>query len=259
MATTPDGLFFAEYRADNERAVTLALVHGSMDRSTSYFRLRSCLSEFDVIAYDRRGYHRSLGARPPTGDLFRHARDLISLLRGRSAVVFGHSFGADVALAAASLRPDTVAAVMAYEPPMPWAPWWPKRSAGSSALASRSPGEAAENFMRSVLGDARWDRLSERTRSQRRAEGAALVAEMTSIRGAQPIDPASVSVPTVVARGTESHSRHRTSAEVMARLVPGAELVEIEGAGHDAHRTHPDAVAAILRAVVRRSGLDPGS
>jgi pimeloyl-ACP methyl ester carboxylesterase len=163
-----------------------------------------------------------------------------------------------VALAAASRRPGQIRAVLAYEPPAPWLPWWPRRNPGGSDATARGPEEAAETFMRRMIGDARWERLPERTRARRRGEGPALVAEMSSIRAdGAPFDPTQISVPTVIARGELSTSRHRTGAETLGDLIPGAELVEVEGAGHGGHLTHPDSFAACVRRALERSG--PGT
>jgi pimeloyl-ACP methyl ester carboxylesterase len=108
--------------------------------------------------------------------------------------------------------------------------------------------------MRRMIGDARWERLPERTRARRRDEGPALVAEMSSIRAdGAPFDATHISVPTVIARGALSLPHHRTGAGMLAELIPGAELVDVEGAGHGAHLTHPDAFAACVRRVLERA------
>ena len=80
--------------------------------------------------------------------------DLVELLAGRRAVLVGHSYGGNVALAAADHHPDLVAGVAAYETPLSWEPWWPGTTAGSIAVAEAGkPREAAERFMRRILGD----------------------------------------------------------------------------------------------------------
>jgi pimeloyl-ACP methyl ester carboxylesterase len=160
-----------------------------------------------------------------------------------------------MALAAAWRRPEQIRAVVAYEPPAPWLPWWPKRSAGGSAAGARGPEDAAETFMRRMIGDARWERLPERARARRRDEGPALMAEMSSMRdNSAPFDPGQVSVPAIIGRGELSAPHHRRAAGALAGLIPGAELVEVEGAGHGVHLTHPDAFAAIVRRALERSG-----
>ena len=102
------------------------------------------------------------------------------MLDGRSAAVFGHSFGGDIALAAAQRHPDLVRAVGAYEPPMPWEPWWPSATARRKrhrAYQRDGAGAAAEAFMRRMIGDEVWERLPASTRDERRADGPALVGE----------------------------------------------------------------------------------
>jgi pimeloyl-ACP methyl ester carboxylesterase len=259
-ATVPllsSGLYVDERGAASERADLVVLIHGSMDRGPSFSRVVTRLSDLRVLTYDRRGYHRSRHALPLAYTLEEHVDDLFTVLAGRHVVVAGHSYGGAMALAAAWRRPEQIRAVVAYEPPTPWLPWWPKRSAGGSAAGARGPEDAAETFMRRVIGDARWERLPERTRARRRDEGHALMAEMASMRDdGAPFDATRVSVPTVIARGELSAPHHRRGAEALADLIPGAELVEVEGAGHGAHLTHPDAIAAIVRRAVELSESD---
>ncbi len=51
--------------------------------------------------------------------------------------------------------------------------------------------------------------------------------------------------PAVFGRGSESVPHHRASADWLVAHVPDAELIEIDGAAHGAHLTHPDAFAAV--------------
>jgi pimeloyl-ACP methyl ester carboxylesterase len=115
-----------------------------------------------------------------------------------------------------------------------------------------APADAAEAFLRRMVGDARWEALPPRTRELRRKEGTALAAELASVRGstAPPLDPAQLTVPVLVGRGSRSSAHLRRSAEELARAVPGAELSEVEGADHGAHLTHPTEVAAWARRAV---------
>jgi pimeloyl-ACP methyl ester carboxylesterase len=174
---------------------------------------------------------------------------------GRRAVVVGHSYGGDVALLAAIERPDLVAAVGAFEAPMPWAPWWPASSAGSAAMSAPTPADAAEAFMLRVVGERVWTRLPRATREARRAEGETLVAEMASIRTDAPFDPTTVPVPVVCGYGTETEDRHRTSTTCLAEALPDGELLPIEGATHGAHLSHPREFAAFVRRAVERGEL----
>jgi pimeloyl-ACP methyl ester carboxylesterase len=245
----------------------IVLVHGSLDRSTSFARVLRRLDDLHTLVYDRRGYHRSRGARPLNATLDGHIDDLLAVIGDRPAVVIGHSYGGDIALGAA-LRPreaSSIGAVAAYEPPMPWLSVWPKRpaanAAGAPSTATTDPaGEdddaaAAERFFRRMVGDAAWDRLPEAGRAARRADGPALAAELQAIRLTEPpFDVGALAVPAVFARGERSAPRHRQSVAWLVEHTPGAELIEFPGATHGAHLTHPDAFAAMARRALARAG-----
>ena len=256
----------------------VALVHGSMDRSGGMLRVRRLLqASYRVLRYDRRGYARSLGAGPPTS-FDQQVGDLAGLLAGRPAVLVGHSFGGLVCLALAERRPELVRAVLAYEAPKMWAPWWPGSSAGSGALAvaragagagarvatgdapagaqARAPAdeaelgaEAAEWFLRRMIGDAMWERLPAAMRAERRAEGPTLVAEMASVRppAPPPFDAAAIPVTVVAVHGSEARPHHVRATGELARSAPRAELHAIAGAGHGAHLSHPVELADLVR------------
>jgi pimeloyl-ACP methyl ester carboxylesterase len=230
----------------------VVLVHGSLDRGAAFARVvaAEALAGLHTIRYDRRGYGRSIDVGPPAG-LGEHVDDLLAVVGGRPAVVVGHSFGGLVGLVAAVRAPEAVQAVAAFEPPQPWLPWWPGTSAGGAAMEV-APADAAEAFLRRMVGDARWEALPERTRAIRRREGTALAAELASVRSAPvpPLDPSGLTVPLLVGRGTRSSDHLRRSAEELARAVPGAELTELEGADHGAHLTHPAEVAGWARRAV---------
>ncbi len=189
----------------------VVLIHGSLDRSAGMLKLSRRLDQaFRVTRYDRRGYGRSMPCDGPF-DIDAQVADLVDLLRNgdeRSpCVLFGHSYGGNVALATAQRHPDLVAGVAIYESPLPWLPWWPDSTAGADATSwSHDPETAAERFMRRLLGDARWDRLPSATREARRSEGPALVGELDDLRRRR----------AVVARG-DRRSRARRSAASTAR------------------------------------------
>ena len=244
-------LYAVEHHRDRSGPLVV-LVHGGMDRSTSFAGLLRRLTDVHVLAYDRRGYARSRHVRPIARSVSEHAADLLDLVAGRQAVVVGHSYGGDVALVAAIERPDLVHAVAAFEAPTPWMPWWPADTAGERATSAGSPAEAAEAFMRRVVGDRVWERLPARTKAERRAEGEALLAELASIRRGAPFDPAEVKVPVVVGYGTRTESHHRAGSEDLLAHLPDGERFEINGAGHGAHVSHPDAFAAFVRTAVER-------
>jgi pimeloyl-ACP methyl ester carboxylesterase len=236
-------------------APRVVLVHGSLDRSSAFARVARALTDVTTLRYDRRGYGRSLslGAAP---DFDIQVDDLASVVGDEPAVLAGHSLGGVIALTFAARHPERVPAVVAYEAPMPWLPWWPSNTAGSATLTEPgSEPDAAEHFMRRIVGDDRWEALPDRTKAQRRAEGAALVAELRSLRppNPAPYDPAALAVPVIAAHGSRSRPHHQESAQRLASTAPRGELAILEGADHGAHLSHPERFAALVRQALDRA------
>lgn len=242
------------WRREDGDGPAVVLVHGTMDRSSSFGRVARVLDEFRTIRYDRRGYGHSVDLGPPEG-MDQQVDDLLDVIGDQPAMVAGHSYGGTVALAAAARAPELVSGVVAYESPMQWLDWWPRDSAGASAVAAASdPADAAERFMRRMIGDARWMKLPPSTREARRAEGATLIAEMTHARPPSPVpfDPADISQPVIAAHGTEGAAHHARSAQALAEAAPAGELAVVDGAGHGVHLTHPAEFAALVRRLHER-------
>jgi pimeloyl-ACP methyl ester carboxylesterase len=251
----PPGLHALE--DDDPDGPLVVLVHGALDRAASFSRVHALLDDCRVLAYDRRGYNRSRHADPAAVGIEGHVDDLLALIDGRPAVVAGHSYGGNVALAAACRPGSTLQAVVAYEAPTPWRPEWPTDTAGSAAMRAAEgeggPEAVGEWFLRRMIGDEGWARLPERTKADRRAEGETLLAELRSIRERAPFDPAAVPVPVIAAHGSESHAHQCVAAEQLAADVPDGELVVLEGARHGAHLSHPREFADLVRRALARA------
>lgn len=243
------GLWAAETGPDDGRLI--ALVHGSMDRSAGLLRLSRRLDdEYRVLRYDRRGYGRS---RPHDGpfDIDRQVSDLVDLLGGRPAVVFGHSYGGNVALGLADRHPELARAVIVYETPLSWYEWWPGSTAGGLALDGDTDG-AAERFMRRLIGDERWERLPAATRAARRAEGAAMVGELTDLRRRPAWDPARVRCRVLALYGENGADHHQRAMRFLADELPDCRSEMIAGARHFGPNTDADAVAVAVRRFIDR-------
>ncbi len=265
-----DGIWAAESgarRHDGDETRYL-LVHGSLDRSAGLLKLARRLAvSGPVVRYDRRGYGRSLPHDGPfsVDDQVADARAVLDRFDdGRRWVIVGHSYGGNVALALASSRPSSVriGAVAVYEPPLSWMPWWPHVTAGGDAVRlvestggdhhdgdrdDDRDGDAAEAFMRRLIGDARWEHMPSERRAARRREGRALVAELVDLRRAAPWRAETIDVPVLAMAGARSQDHHRRAAREVAALVPSADHVEIDGASHFGPNTHPDATAARIQ------------
>jgi pimeloyl-ACP methyl ester carboxylesterase len=233
----------------------VVLIHGSMDRSAGMLRLsRRLCNDHHVVRYDRRGYGRSKQLGPPF-DVTAHVDDVIGVIEsnGGPAHLLGHSFGGNVALAAAQRRPDLVSTVAVYETPLSWLDWWPGTSAGGQAVAETQSGKAvdlgdvAEAFMRRLVGDELWERLPTSTRVARRSEGPAMVAELTDLRQRAPWIGERIGVPVLALCGEQARAHHRQGAETLAAMIPDARFAVLPGAGHGAPNSHATELAAVVR------------
>jgi pimeloyl-ACP methyl ester carboxylesterase len=247
----------AVQRQGPENGPLVVLVHGSMDRMAGMAKLaRRLATDCSVISYDRRGYGESVAHLGPFTMEYQVA-DLLALLDGRRCVLVGHSYGGNVVLAAADRHPELVAAIALYETPLSWLPWWPGTTAGANALATRGrPEEAAERFMRRMIGDQLWDRLPERTKAARRAEGPALVGELTDLRNHEPWSASRIECPVMAGRGELGQPHHAASTEWIAAAVRDATSVTLTGCRHGAHASDPDQFAErLVRPAIELSRL----
>jgi pimeloyl-ACP methyl ester carboxylesterase len=250
-------------------APVVVLVHGSLDRATSFGRTALRLPDLALVTYDRRGYQGSRAGG--AASLRSHVDDLVGIAeayaapgrtgaaRGasRPVVAVGHSIGGTLVLWAAVSHPDRLASVGAYEPSMPWLGFHrPRRAAGGAASGDGTtedpdPGLEAERFFRRMVGDEAWQRLAEHERASRRADGPALLEDVRGIRGATPFDVTTLRVPAVVAAGgSASFPHHQQTVEWLGEHVPSICVTRVPDAGHGAHLSHPDAFAGLVRQAV---------
>lgn len=236
-------------------APCVVFVHGSMDRHTSFARIANrLLDSCDVVTYDRRGYAASRHVAPPAAGLADHVADLEEVVAGRRATLVGHSYGGTLVLAFAARHPDLAASLLAYEPPLPWLEWWPARGERGRPFGDMSGPEAAESFLVHMVGE-RFHRLPASTREELARDGDALVAELTAIRlDPPPFEPAAISSPTLVVRGTHASAHQVAGTDLLVAAIPGAELRVVDGAGHGGHLSHPREFAALVREAVALAG-----
>jgi pimeloyl-ACP methyl ester carboxylesterase len=235
----------------------VVVVHGAMDRSAGLLRLSRRLDpHFQVVRYDRRGYGRSTSVGPPW-TVEANIDDLCELIEAAqhttgcgAAVVFGHSFGGNVALGLADRRPDLVRAVIVYEMPMSWLDTWPNNSAGAAAMAAPDTSDAAEAFIRRLVGDEAWDRLSPAKQELRRAEGQAMVAELADLRITAPWSPDRITVPVLSMYGEQGRPHHRVAMLALPDLIADGRSCEVPEAGHAGPHSHADAVGAAVAAFI---------
>lgn len=241
----------AVYRSDRSTdGPQVVLVHGTMDRAAGMLRVARGLRHLDVVRYDRRGYGRSNNA-PRARSFDDHVEDLVAVMGRRPSVVFGHSYGGVIALALASgaagrVPPTNVLGVVVYEAPMAWQPWWPPPPSADAV-----PSVAAERFISSMLGDDVWNRLPESSRTDRRAEGMAMLDELRW-QVEQRYELAELHVPVLTAVGSESSLVAQRAADETRRVLGSGAVRTIVDADHFAPLYRADAVAALIDEMVHQ-------
>ena len=233
-------------------APLVVLVHGSMDRHTGFARVRGRLMETcHVVSYDRRGYGRSRHAEPAAEHVSDHVDDLEAVVAERPCTIAGHSYGGDVVLSFAARRPDLAKSAVVYEPPLAWLDWWPHHGSQPPQYRNVIPEEAAEAFLRRMIGDGRYERLPLTVREDVVKDGKALIAELTAIRlDPPPFEPADITAPVLVIYGAASEERHRRAASYLADSLPAGSLHAVREAFHGGHQSHPAEFARLILAAV---------
>jgi 3-oxoadipate enol-lactonase len=226
----------------------ILLIHPAGATAATWGAVREELARLGrVITYDRRGYARSGGE--PVRSTARHTADAATLLESLDvapAVVVGTSAGAAIAVDLAVRRPDLVGAVVAHEFPWRYSRHPPSASQavailkiGSYALAGRQA-EAVEALLRSAYayrdGGSAWDAFPEAWRRTARENAGAALADFRNSIGVYPsaAELATVAVPVVCSHGARSPCNMARLVRSLASAIPGADVRELEGAGHAA-------------------------
>lgn len=197
-----------------------------------------------VLRFDRRGYANNV-VHPGPFTIEGNTDDLVEILNGRPAILIGHSFGGNVALATAARLGSQILAVSTYETPLSWFEWWPRSTAGAQSLKVPTS-EAAEAFMVRLIGQRRWNELPERTKNDRRNEGPALTEELQSIRNGAPWQKDDIQCSVFCGYGSRALEHHKKGALWLGEHLPSAKTVLVEGAGHGAPNSHAEEFANLL-------------
>ncbi len=232
----PSGLYVEEHTGD-DHAPVVVLVHGVFDSCESFGGvIEHLLPDHTVLTYDRRGWARSVAMPDPTS-LADHSDDLLAVLGDRHATVVGHSYGGTVSLLAAVQAPERFTALGLFEPSMQWQSWWPSMEAIQAEAAYE------QTHFRAGL-----EHKPRRTPDERAREQAQLQHELDLI-SEPPCSFDDLTTPRLVGRGALS-ARWRFTATDRLREELGCELIEVDDAGHTAHRMQPKGFADFVRRAV---------
>jgi pimeloyl-ACP methyl ester carboxylesterase len=183
-----------------------------------------------------------------------------------SCHLIGHSFGATVALRLALEHPARIRCLILIEPVLfaAAAPDSAGRQANraalrnvATALADGDPDSAARIFMGMWGGATPYDDLSDGQKAYMRTRMPLIVASDPALeQDAARLVPRleQVACPVLLIAGATSPKVIDDIQSRMARDMPRAERVVIDGAGHMMPITHPGETAAAIRGFLEASG-----
>lgn len=257
-----DGTPIARFTAGS--GAPILLVHGTTADHTTFRVLGPRLAEhFTTEAMDRRGRGASGDTAPYA--IEREFEDVAAVAEtvaaeaGVAAIpVFGHSYGGRCALGAALLT-GAISHVVCYE----GAPTPPGQSYRPPGLGTRlrerlgagDPASVLATFMTEVVGltaaeldafraDPIWPmRVAAAHTIPRELDAEGSAAASLDALGA-------VRQPVLQLLGSESRPIFRAATTALDARLRDGRVVEIAGAKHAAHHTHPDEVAEAVRAFV---------
>lgn len=231
----------------------LVLVHGSLQDHTANRALVDELTG-DVTTYslDRRGFGASGDAAGWSLD--RDVDDLVTVVDHVAAEmaepvsVWGHSFGANVAMGAAA-RSANVAALVLYEPSLGMT--YPDGELGrlDEMIADGDRDGAVARYLRVALGlgdeDIAGLRASPRWRSM--VDTVHTVTRESRAEQSWHDDGrfASIQAPTLLLTGSDTPPDLRRATEAAAVAIGDPAIRVLDGHGHLAHRSDPALVARI--------------
>ena len=249
-----------------EAAPVVVLIHGLGLTRAVWQWLTPDLSRFRVLSYDLIGHGQSA---PPEGqptlrDLAAQLAALLDHLDIDRAAIVGFSLGGMIAQTMAIEHPDRVASLtsimsttgdpdVGQPKPEVLATLLPSGAETREAIIEAtvetfrtigSPEHFDEELTRAAATRA-YDRAHDPT-----AQGRQLVATIAS--GSRSEALRSVSVPTLVVHGAADPLIDVSGGRRTAEVIPGAELLVIEGMGHDIPRAfQPQVIEAVLALVSR--------
>ena len=251
------------YYEDVGEGPPLFFIHGaSADASRWAGQVRRLSPYFRCVTYDRRGSARSpLGAGAGLLEPHLHADDAASLIQHLGlapCTLVATSQGGHVGLDLMLRYPELLRGAVLNEPGIlsldpGGAPSFASevRSVVERASASGGPRAAVDAYM-SHSDPTGWAITPEPDRNRLRDNHAGLFQALaTTLPEIMPPDLATVTMPCVVVVGTETHDFFRRVSQRVASGIPGARLVEIEGAGHHTYMRQPDLFADTVCAFAR--------
>lgn len=245
------------------RGETVILLHGGWTSVRQWDEQIDSLSrDYHVVRYDARGYGRS-----PLGDsAYAHHEDLRALLRHlgiERAHLVALSNGSTIALEFALTHPGMVRSMAIGPAPMPGYDLGQEFTTGIRAI-SRAGGDHNVELARRLIWEfaplrvasampavrARLDTMFLRDHTWPQSRAGAPVRQRLPAPLAHLLPQ--VAVPVLIIMGDGEMPALRQQGDSMARMIPGAELVVIPGAGHVVNMERPARFTRVVLDWLRR-------
>lgn len=244
----PDGARLAYDVAGDPRRSAVLLVGGvGGDASTWRHVIPLLAAELFVVVADPRGVGRSEApdAATTAATYVEDAVAILDELRIRHAAVYGHSFGAIVALETALTHPERVWALILGAAR-------PGRSAAVPSSRKAPLGRPWEILYSDAFLAARPDVVD----ADRRAVVRDHRGERRQGEAASAWEPgdrlAAVAVPVLILHGSQDRLVDVGNAPLLAERIRGADVEILEGAGHAYHSEMPERSSALVLEFLRR-------
>ncbi|HUG75963.1 MAG TPA: alpha/beta fold hydrolase [Burkholderiales bacterium] len=215
------------------RGPLVLFLHGiGGDRRHWFFQMEAFSGQYTAAAWDARGYGGSDDYEGPL-DFSDFTRDVVRVIdhfRQDKAHLVGLSMGGRIARNVALAHPERVASLTLANS----SPGFDALSADEvrrfvAERKARSPA-SLRNLLGSEAQPRAYEALLESFSALRQESYLKTLEASVAQDRAAPLE--SIRVPTLVITGSEDRVYSPALARDMARRIPGARLVEIEGAGH---------------------------
>lgn len=229
----------------------LVLLHGtSGDRSGWSLSSRYLERTFTLYAVDRRG--RGLSGDGPTYAFEREVEDVAAILDtlGEPAHLVGHSYGAVLAMAAAT-GDLPVRSLVLYEPPLAAVEHVDLpgvADACDAAIAAGDRDACLAAFYGSIgeLGRLEMMRGNPRVYERFLRDAHTIAREVRTAVGFSTGMAAGIDLPTRLLLGSESRATFRDPVARLSEVIPGSEVTVLEGQTHLAQAFAPETFAAAI-------------
>jgi pimeloyl-ACP methyl ester carboxylesterase len=226
----------------------ILLVHGSAADHTTWSIQLTHPGAFELVAYDR----------SDAASVEDAAREAATYIETR-AVVVGSSYGAVVALELLRSRPELVAGALLIEPPMAAddstspAPVAFLAEFDRRAAAQGGPA-AAEFFLRTVLGDATFERMPRAFQQRATSKWAEILADSAALIAYRPryAELARIAAPVLLVGGDKSPPYFAQTLDALERALPNVSRAQVP-AGHMLHAEAPRKFGELLTAFATRA------